>query len=126
MRQITRDLGQNIHPMWSPNGSRILFNTTHFAGLTRNDEKAIAQKRVIGEARDDSIDLATIVQMEATCDASPMAADNLRIIFARRTFDSAQAATWTRFAGLSHECRRHRRQQHFNTSSDRRLACMVS
>src|SRR5208282_480719 len=60
VRQVTRDLGQNIHPMWSPDGSRILFNTTYFVGQSMKDDKAADQKRVIGEVRDDSIDLATI------------------------------------------------------------------
>jgi TolB protein len=60
VRQITRGLGQNIHPMWSPDGSRILFNTTYFAGQAQKDEKTADEKRVIGETRDDSIDLATI------------------------------------------------------------------
>ena len=59
VRQVTRDLGQNIHPMWSPDGERILFNTTHFAAAQVED-KAGDEKRVIGEARDDSVDLATI------------------------------------------------------------------
>jgi len=60
VRQVTRGLGQNIHPMWSPDGSRILFNTTHFGEAGLSDDKASAEKRVIGEKRDDSIDLATI------------------------------------------------------------------
>jgi len=59
VRQVTRGLGQNIHPMWSPDGSRILFNTTYFAGQVEQD-KTSDQGRVIGEKRDDSIDLATI------------------------------------------------------------------
>jgi len=60
VRQVTRDLGQNIHPMWSPDGSRILFNTTHYARQDRQDDKKSDRQRIIGEARDDSIDLATI------------------------------------------------------------------
>jgi Tol biopolymer transport system component len=60
VRQVTREIGQNIHPMWSPNGSRILFNTTHFSGPEQTRDKAPDDKRVIGERRDDSIDLATI------------------------------------------------------------------
>lgn len=60
VRQVTRGLGQNIHPMWTPDGSRILFNTTYFAGPTFKDDKSADAKRVIGEVRDDSIDLATI------------------------------------------------------------------
>jgi tricorn protease-like protein len=60
VRQVTRELGQNIHPMWSPDGSRILFNTTYFAEHLQNEDKSSHAKRVIGEKRDDSIDLATI------------------------------------------------------------------
>jgi TolB protein len=60
VRQVTRVLGQNIHPMWSPDNSRILFNTTYFAGQVQNEDKTSDEKRVIGEKRDDSIDLATI------------------------------------------------------------------
>jgi TolB protein len=59
VHQVTRGLGQNIHPMWTPDGERILFNTTYFAAQV-TDDKAGDQKRVIGEKRDDSIDLATI------------------------------------------------------------------
>jgi len=60
VRQVTRELGQNIHPMWSPDGARILFNTTYFAEPAFKDDKAADAKRVIGEVRDDAIDLATI------------------------------------------------------------------
>src|SRR4029077_4074313 len=60
VRQVTRELGQNIHPIWSTDGSRILFNTTYFAGRPQNEEKTSDGKRVIGEKRDDFIDLATI------------------------------------------------------------------
>jgi len=60
IRQVTKHLGQNIHPMWSPDGTKILFNTTYFAGAAVKDDKAADAKRVIGEVRDDSIDLATI------------------------------------------------------------------
>jgi TolB protein len=60
VRQVTRELGQNIHPMWSPDSSRILFNTTYFAGQVQNEGKSSDGKRVIGEKRDDFIDLATI------------------------------------------------------------------
>lgn len=59
VRQVTHEMGQNIHPMWSPDGSRILFNTTHYSAEPTLD-KAPAERRVIGEKRDDSIDLATI------------------------------------------------------------------
>jgi TolB protein len=53
-------MGQNIHPMWSPDGRRIIFNTTFFAGRGLPDDHAGDEKRLIGEKRDDSIDLATI------------------------------------------------------------------
>lgn len=58
VKQVTRGLGQNIHPAWSPDGSRILFNTTHFAASA--PQETTDEKRVIGERRDDAIDLATI------------------------------------------------------------------
>jgi len=60
VRRVTRGISQNIHPMWSADGSRILFNTTHFGEPAPNDDTSSDQKRVIGEKRDDSIDLATI------------------------------------------------------------------
>ena len=59
-RQITREMGQNIHPMWSPDGRRLIFNTTMFAGQGLPDDHSGDGKRLIGEKRDDSIDLATI------------------------------------------------------------------
>jgi Tol biopolymer transport system component len=49
LRQVTRGLGQNIHPMWSSDSSRILFNTTYFAGQGQKDAKTSDEKRVIGE-----------------------------------------------------------------------------
>jgi Tol biopolymer transport system component len=60
VRQVTHDLGQNIHPMWSIDGSRILFNTTYYGGQDPKDVQTSEEKRLIGEKRDDSIDLATI------------------------------------------------------------------
>jgi len=60
VRQVTRGLGQNIHPMWSPNSSRILFNTTRFTEQVQKDDKTSDERRVIGEKRDNSIDLATV------------------------------------------------------------------
>jgi len=60
VRKVTRGLGQNIHPMWSPDGKRLLFNTTHFSEARQSRDVPTSKKRIIGEARDDSIDLATI------------------------------------------------------------------
>jgi TolB protein len=60
VRQVTHALGQNIHPAWSPDGTRILFNTTFFAHAIPDAANAQDSHRVIGEARDDSIELATI------------------------------------------------------------------
>ena len=60
VRQVTHALGQNIHPAWSPDGARILFNTTYFAHTLPDSSHTPGTQRVIGEARDDSIDLATI------------------------------------------------------------------
>jgi TolB protein len=48
--------GESIHPMWSPDGARILFNTTHFVGAKKTPEP----DRVIGEAIDEKMDLATV------------------------------------------------------------------
>lgn len=59
-RQVTHEMGQNIHPMWSPDGRRILFNTMVFARQGLPDDHSGDGKRLIGEKRDDSIDLATI------------------------------------------------------------------
>lgn len=60
VRQLTRDIGQNIHPAWFPDGSRILFNTTFFSQQIQSQNGTTGERRVIGEARDDSIDLASI------------------------------------------------------------------
>jgi TolB protein len=61
IRQVTSGLGQNIHPIWSVDSSLILFNTTHFAEVAQaGDKSSAAENRVIGEKRDDSMDLATI------------------------------------------------------------------
>jgi Tol biopolymer transport system component len=60
VRQVTRGIGQNIHPMWTPDGQRILFNTTFFARQATSNDNEGDERRVIGEKRDDSIDLATI------------------------------------------------------------------
>ena len=60
VRQLTSGPGDNIHPMWSPDGTRILFNTTHFAHGNLPGEENTVENRVIGERRDDSMDLATV------------------------------------------------------------------
>src|SRR5215469_8228266 len=39
VRQLTSGPGDNIHPMWSPDGTRILFNTTHFAQGNLSEEE---------------------------------------------------------------------------------------
>jgi TolB protein len=59
-RQLTKGMGQNIHPTWSPDGRRILFNTTFFAVQGLPDDHSADEKRLIGEKRDESIDLASI------------------------------------------------------------------
>jgi len=46
--------------MWSPDNSRILFNTTHFAGGGQAADKGSSEDRVIGDKVDDRMDLATI------------------------------------------------------------------
>jgi TolB protein len=60
VRQLTSGLGDNIHPMWSPDGTRVLFNTTHFTPANQTGEADTAANRVIGEARDNSMDLASV------------------------------------------------------------------
>jgi TolB protein len=60
VRQLTRGPGDNIHPMWSPDGTRILFNTTHFSHANLSGEENAAGNRVIGEGRDDSMNLASV------------------------------------------------------------------
>jgi len=60
-RQVTSGASQNLHPAWSPDGSRILFNTTHFAGAGQvTDGSPAADNRVIGDATDEGMDLATM------------------------------------------------------------------
>jgi Tol biopolymer transport system component len=60
VRQLTHGLGQNIHPAWSPDGAQILFNTTGYAAQDAVADSSGDEHRVIGEKRDDSIDLATV------------------------------------------------------------------
>lgn len=60
VRQLTSGPGDNIHPMWSPDGTRILFNTTHFSYANLSQQESAAENRVIGERRDDSMDLASV------------------------------------------------------------------
>lgn len=60
IRQLTSGAGDSIHPMWSPDGARILFNTTHFSNANLSGATNPAQDRVIGESRDNSMDLATV------------------------------------------------------------------
>jgi TolB protein len=60
IRQLTSGPGQNIHPLWSPDGLRILFNTTHFAATAQPAGSAPGENWVIGEKTDDDMDLATV------------------------------------------------------------------
>lgn len=48
--------GESIHPMWSPKGERILFNTTWLVKASKTKE----EDRVIGEKIDEKMDLATV------------------------------------------------------------------
>jgi TolB protein len=48
--------GESIHPVWSPDGARILFDTTSFVGARKTKEP----DRVIGEKIDEQMDLATV------------------------------------------------------------------
>ena len=60
IRQLTSGDGQNIHPAWSPDGTRILFNTMHFAEAAQTAGSTAGENRVIGEKTDDDMDLATV------------------------------------------------------------------
>src|SRR5207249_2264561 len=61
MRQLTSGNAENIHPTWSPDSTRILFNTTHFSGATAADGRDVpSANKVIGEKIDEKMDLATI------------------------------------------------------------------
>src|SRR5207248_2600971 len=48
--------GESIHPTWSPDGKRILFNTTWFVKARKTKEA----EQVIGEKIDEQMDLATV------------------------------------------------------------------
>ena len=54
---VTNGHAQNIHPFWFVDGSRILINTTAFA---TPEAPADGAPRVIGEATDDAMELATV------------------------------------------------------------------
>ena len=54
---VTSGHAQNIHPTWSIDGSHILLNTTAFAAPKAPSD---GENRVIGEAIDDAMDLATV------------------------------------------------------------------
>jgi TolB protein len=56
MQQLTTGEDEDDSPAWSPDGARILFNTTHFVGAKKTPEP----DRVIGEAIDEKMDLATV------------------------------------------------------------------
>jgi TolB protein len=59
--QLTSGPSQNIHPAWSPDSSRILFNTTHFVKAAEvKDTSSGGGNRVIGDATDEGMDLATM------------------------------------------------------------------
>src|SRR5262249_30973281 len=61
LRQVTNGNAENIHPAWSPNGERILFNTTHFSGATAADGRNLpSDNKVVGEQIDKKMDLATM------------------------------------------------------------------
>ncbi len=62
VRQVTSGVGENIHPVWSPDSLRILFNTTHFVrqGAESPSPGSAPEARIIGDASDDGMDLATI------------------------------------------------------------------
>jgi len=54
LRQVAE--GESIHPTWSLDGARILFNTTWFVGAAKSKE----QDRIIGDKIDEKMDLATV------------------------------------------------------------------
>ena len=56
MRQLTSGNAENIHPTWSPDSTRILFNTTHFSGATAADGRDVpSANKVIGEKIDEKM-----------------------------------------------------------------------
>src|SRR5207302_11018515 len=61
MLQLTTGSAENIHPMWSPDSRKILFNTTHFLGATAADGRDVpSANKIVGEKIDEKMDLATI------------------------------------------------------------------
>jgi Tol biopolymer transport system component len=58
--QVTSGMADNIHPFWSPDSTRILFNTTAFADPRRAAAAKVREERVIGERIDALMDLATV------------------------------------------------------------------
>ena len=60
-RQLTNGAAENIHPMWSPDSAKILFNTTYFSRATAADGRDVpSDNKVVGEQIDKKMDLATI------------------------------------------------------------------
>jgi TolB protein len=54
---VTHGKAENIHPTWSPGSGYVLFDTTHFAARVA---AADSDKRPIGDATDDAMDLAVV------------------------------------------------------------------
>jgi TolB protein len=57
---VTSGRAENIHPAWSPDGASILLNTTAFAARDKAAAQTTGAQRVIGDATDDAMDLATV------------------------------------------------------------------
>jgi TolB protein len=55
---VTSGRAENIHPAWTVDSSRVLFDTTAFAREV--SEPQAGGTRVIGDATDDAMDLATV------------------------------------------------------------------
>jgi dipeptidyl aminopeptidase/acylaminoacyl peptidase len=104
LRQVTRGLGQNIHPMWSPDSSRVLFNTTHFGEDGRSNDRT-SKERVIGEKRDETIDLASHDPPRRKRPATNYTRRGiyLCVVLSRWKVDSTSPATRRSVAGFRHE-----------------------
>src|SRR5215475_10124002 len=61
VHQPTNGNAENIHPTWTPDSERILFNTTKVFGATAADGRDVpSDNKVLGEKIDKKMDLATV------------------------------------------------------------------